>query len=361
MLTPPLEPMLAKPLGSSIPTTPGVQYEPKWDGFRALVFWDGTDVVLQGRGRGAKDGDTIVDLAYAFPEIVRAIREQLPAGLVVDGEIVVAHDGRLDFGVLSQRLRPRSEADGGNIERLAAAFPASLLLFDVLFEGIDRRAQPLRERRARLEALADHWRPPLLLTPATADRDLAQQWFDEFESAGVDGVIVKPLEDPYRCGDRTQGKVKHERTADVVVAGWRPYTKPGPDGEAIVGTLLLGIHDDDGVLQYVGGASAFPMALRASLRDILDPLTLGADSPHPWRDGTATRVPGEGNRWRKEQPWIALEPRLVAEVGYDQMLERRFRHAAKFARWRPDREPLSCTFDQLDEPAERAITDLLDR
>ena len=358
MLTPPIEPMLAKPLGSTIPTEPGVQFEPKWDGFRALVFWDGTDVVLQGRGRGAKDGDAVVDLAYAFPEIVHAVRTQLPVGVVLDGEIVVEHAGRLDFAVLSQRLRPRSEAGGGNIERLAATYPASLLLFDVLFAEIDRRAHPLRDRRARLEALATDWQPPLRLTPATTDPMLAGIWFDQFESAGVDGLIVKRLDDLYRAGERAQGKVKHERSADAVVAGWRPYTKPGPDGGAIVGSLLLGLHDADGVLQYVGGASAFPMAMRAALREILDPLALDADARHPWRAGTATRVPGEANRWRKEQPWIALSPHLVAEVGYDQMMEGRFRHAARFMRWRPDRDPASCSFDQLDEPAMRAITEL---
>ena len=353
--------MLAKPLGSTIPTGPGVQFEPKWDGFRALVFWDGNDVVLQGRGRGAKGGDAAVDLAYAFPEIVDAIRTQLPADVVLDGEIVVEHAGRLDFGILSQRLRPRSEAGSGNIERLAATSPASLLLFDLLFAGSDRRAQPLRDRRARLEELAADWQPPLRLTPATTDPVLAGIWFDHFESAGVDGLIVKGLDDAYRAGERAQGKVKHERTADVVVAGWRAYTKPGPDGEAIVGSLLLGLHDGDGLLQYVGGASSFSMATRAALREIVDPLAIATDAPHPWRDGTAARVPGEANRWRKEQPWIALTPRLVAEVGYDQMLDRRFRHAATFKRWRPDRDPGSCTYDQLDEPAARAITELFTR
>lgn len=358
MLTPPIEPMLAKPLGSVVPNQSGVQFEPKWDGFRALVFWDGTDVVLQGRGRGAKDSAAMVDLAYAFPEIVHAVRSQLPADVVLDGEIVVEHAGRLDFAVLSQRLRPRSEAGGGNIDRLAEAYPATFLLFDVLFEAVDRRSEPLRERRRRLEELAEGWHWPLLLTPATMDPAAAKVWFDEFESAGVDGLMVKGLDDPYRSGQRAQGKVKHERTADVVVAGWRPYTKPGPDADAIVGSLLLGLYDGEGVLQYVGGASAFPMPMRAALRDIVDPLALNADAPHPWRDGTAKRVPGEANRWRREQPWIALSPTLVAEVGYDQMMEGRFRHAAKFTRWRPDRDARSCDFDQLDEPGVRTIADL---
>lgn len=361
MLTPPIEPMLAKPLGSTIPTTAAnVQFEPKWDGFRALVFWDGADVVLQGRGRGAKDGD-MVDLAYAFPELVDAVRAQLPTNVVLDGEIVVEQDGRLDFGVLSQRLRPRSEAGSGNIARLAEQHPASLLLFDVLFAEVDCRSQPMRERRARLEELAGDWRPPLLLTPATTDPAAAKTWFDDFESAGIDGLIVKGLDDAYRPGERLQGKIKHERSADVVVAGWRAYTKPGPDGAPIIGSLLLGLHDEHGVLQYVGGASAFSMATRAALREIVNPLMLDADAPHPWRDGSATRVPGEANRWRKEQPWIALAPQLVAEVGYDQMLEGRFRHAAKFMRWRPDRDPASCTYDQLDEPATRVVADLFDR
>lgn len=359
MLTPPIEPMLARPLGSSIPESPGdVQFEPKWDGFRALVFWDGVDVILQGRGRGSKD-DAMVDLAYAFPEVVEAVRAQIPANRVLDGEIVIEHEGRLDFALLGQRLRPRSEAGSGNIDRLAADFPASLLLFDVLFDGADVRDLPLRERRTRLEGMAVGWPSPLHLTPATTDRSVAQSWFEEFESAGVDGLMVKGLDDPYLPGQRTQGKVKHQRSADVVVAGWRPYTKSGPDGQPVIGSLLLGLHDAAGVLQYVGGASAFPMATRAALRDIVDPFTLPPDATHPWRDGSAARTPGEANRWRKEQPWVALAPTLVAEVGYDQMLDGRFRHAATFMRWRPDRQAESCGFAQLDEPPASRIEGLL--
>lgn len=362
MLTPPIEPMLAKPMGSTVPSAlADVHFEPKWDGFRSLVFWDGSDVVLQGRGRGARDPDALVDLAYAFPEIVEAIRAQLPPNVVLDGEIVVEHAGRLDFAVLSQRLRPRSEAGGGNIARLAAEYPASLLVFDVLFDGADRRAHPLRERRLSLESLAAHWRAPLLLTPATSDPAIARMWFDDFESAGVDGLIVKGLDDPYRPGVRAQGKIKHERTADVVVAGWRAFTKPGPAGEPVIGSLLLGLYDESGVLQYVGGASAFPMKTRAALRQIVDPFAVDADAPHPWRDGSAVRVPGEPNRWRKEQPWTALSPVLVAEVAYDQMMDGRFRHSAKFQRWRPDRDAASCTHDQLEGPAENTIAEMLNR
>ena len=195
MLTPPIEPMLAAPLGSAIPDGPGLSFEPKWDGFRCLVFVDESgSVVLQGRGR-SKKADEIVDLAYAFPEIVAAVRGQVATGSVLDGEIVVLHDGRLDFGVLSSRLRPRSEAEGANIARLAVEHPASLLVFDVLWSGHDLMHEPFAVRRAALQALAAAWTPPILLTPNTADRMLAGAWFLGFESAGVDGLIVKQLDD----------------------------------------------------------------------------------------------------------------------------------------------------------------------
>ncbi len=309
-------------------------------------------------GRAARRDD-VVDLAYAFPELVDAISEQVPAGVVLDGEIVVSHDGRLDFGVLSSRLRPRSEAGGPNIARLASSSPATLLLFDVLWSGIDLQDRPLSARRAVLESLAAGWSAPILLTPSTRDPQVARHWFDHFESAGVDGLIVKGLDDPYTPGQRTQGKVKHQRTADVVVAGWRPHARPGADGAAVVGSLLLGLHDRVGTLHYVGAASAFTATVRADLVRLLAPYSVDPGAPHPWRDVEGARVPGEASRWKKEQAWTALRPELVAEVGYDQLEGDRFRHVARFARWRPDRVATSCGFDQLEVPTPATISDLI--
>jgi ATP-dependent DNA ligase len=358
MLTPPIEPMLAAPLGNVIPDEPDLSFEPKWDGFRCLVFRSASTVVLQGRGR-SKAPDEVVDLAYAFPEVVAAILDQIPTGTVLDGEIVVQHQGRLDFGRLSERLRPRSEAGSGNVDRLAILQPASLLVFDLLWSDGDLMAEPFAARRTALQGLAADWRSPLLLTPNTTDRAVAAQWFVDYESAGVDGLIVKRLADPYLPGRRAQGKVKHQRTADVVVAGWRPYSKPGPDGEPVVGSLLLGLHDGSGRLHYVGGASAFTAQVRRDLVDLLAPLTCAGDDPHPWRDTPGVRVPGVANRWKKEQAWVAVRPELVAEVEYDQMEGDRFRHAAGFVRWRPDRGPASCGFEQLDVPPPARIESLL--
>jgi ATP-dependent DNA ligase len=359
MLTPPIEPMLAAPLGNAVPDGPGLSFEPKWDGFRCLVFADQAgDVVLQGRGRSRKT-EEIVDLAYAFPEIVAGVRAQVTDGAVLDGEIVVVHDGRLDFGVLSSRLRPRSEAERANIARLAEEHPAVLLVFDVLWSGRDLMDEPFAARRAALRMLAASWRPPLLLTPNTDDRVLAESWFSGFESAGVDGLIVKSLADTYQPGKRAQGKVKHLRSADVVVAGWRAYTRTGPDGEAIVGSLLLGLHDAEGRLQYVGGASAFTTTMRRDLVDLLAPLTCSEDESHPWRGASGVRIPGTANRWKKEQPWVALRPERVAEVEYDQMEGDRFRHGVGFVRWRPDRGADTCGYDQLEAPPAAHIEDLL--
>jgi ATP-dependent DNA ligase len=359
MLEPPIEPMLAKPLGHELPDATDVSFEPKWDGFRCLLFRSPAGVVLQGRGRSRSSADEIVDLAYAFPELVRAVEEQVAVGTVLDGEIVVMVDGRLDFGALSSRLRPRSEAGGTNIDRLAAALPATLLAFDLLGGPEDVTGQPFSRRRELLERLAEPWTTPLLLTPSTQDRDLAWSWFVDYEAAGVDGLIVKPLDEPYQPGKRAQGKVKHQRTADVVVAGWRPHTRPGPDGAPVVGSLLLGLHDAEGTLHYVGAASAFTAATRADLVTLLSPLEVAADEPHPWRGRTGARIPGEANRWKKEQAWTALRPERVLEVGYDQLEGDRFRHVAGFLRWRPDRGPQTCDFDQLEVPPPARIEGLL--
>lgn len=359
MLTPPTEPMLAAPGGSTVPDDlAGVVAEPKWDGFRCLVFVSGDGVVLQGRGRSASDGEAI-DLAYAFPEIVATIIDQVPAGTVLDGEIVIADDGRLSFALLTARLRPRSETGGDNIARLAAEHPASLLVFDLLWRGVDHRQLAFADRRRALEAMAVGWHAPVLLTPQTADASVARMWFTDFESAGVDGLILKAIDDPYRAGARTLVKIKHQRTADVVVAGWRPHKSPGPDGQAIVGSLLLGLHDEAARLHYVGVASAFSAARRAALVDELARYAVADVEPHPWRGEGEVRVPGEASRWRKEQPWRALRPHLVAEVSYDQMEGERFRHVARFVRWRPDRDAASCTYGQITTPPPADIARLL--
>lgn len=359
MLTPPIEPMLASPGGFAVPTDlTGMLAEPKWDGFRCLVFVTGEGVVLQGRGRSA-GADEVVDLAYAFPEVVAAVADQVPPGTVIDAEIVIADGVALSFPLLTSRLRPRSEAGGANITRLALEHPASLLAFDLLWHGTNLMGEPFAARRAGLELLAAPWRPPLLLTPQTDDPAIAQRWFTEFEAAGVDGLILKPTGDPYQPGKRAQTKVKHQRTADVVVAGWRPHKSPGPGGQDIVGSLLLGLHDDVGQLHYVGAASAFPAATRAALVDLLAPQAADDGEEHPWRGRPNARVPGEASRWKKEQPWRAVRPELVAEVTYDQMEGDRFRHVAGFLRWRPDRAPASCTYDQVETPPAADIARLL--
>jgi ATP-dependent DNA ligase len=360
MLTPPIEPMLAAPLGHELPPpSDDVAFEPKWDGFRCLLFRSDAGVVLQGRGRSRTSADEVVDLAYAFPEICAAAIAQLPPGTVVDGEIVIERDGRLDFGALTSRLRPRSAAEQATVTRLASEIPAVFLAFDVLWRDADVMALPFSRRREVLEGLAADWVSPLLLTPSTRDRDRAWSWFTGFESAGVDGLIAKRLTDPYLPGARAQGKVKHQRTADVVVAGWRPHTKPGSAGQPVVGSLLLGLHDSAGTLHYVGASSAFTAAVRASLVDELAPLSVGDDDAHPWRSPTRARVPGGPSRWKKEQPWTALRPERVLEVSYDQMEGDRFRHVAGFVRWRPDRDPPSCGYDQLEVPPAARIDGLL--
>ena len=360
MITPPVEPMLAKPLGHEVPTDlVDTAFEPKWDGFRCLVFHDADGIVLQGRGRSRSSADEVVDLAYAFPEVVAACLAQLPAGTVIDAEIVVPVNGRLDFTALSTRLRPRSEAGGTNIAKLAESLPASLLAFDVLWSAGDVMRQSFADRRKVLERLAKTWGPPMFLTPQTTDPAVARAWFDGYESAGVDGLMVKGLDAAYVPGKRTQGKVKHLRTADVVVAGWRPHANFASNGDHVVGSLLLGLHDDAGVLQYVGAASAFTASVRANLVDLLAPYEIAADAPHPWRGTTGVRVPGEANRWKKEQPWRAVRAELVAEVSYDQLEGDRFRHVAGFVRWRPDRGPSTCGYGQLERPPAADIDGLL--
>lgn len=348
--------MLAKPAAASdLGSFQGCAFEPKWDGFRCLIFRSDLEVLMQGRGRGASDA--VVDLGYAFPELIGPAAEMLRPGTVLDGEIVVSHQGRLDFQLLSSRLRPRSEAGGASIAKLSAAYPATFLAFDILADGEDVRSLPLHARRSRLAAVSQSWVDPLRLTPTTVDPVVATRWFEEFEAAGVDGLIVKPLDRPYEPGKRSQWKVKHQRTADVVVAGVR--TKQAANGETVLASLLLGIHDEDGLLHYVGGASSFTAARRSALLADLNRLLLPEGERHPWLDpGNGARVPGLASRWSGPRSWTPLTPDLVAEVAYDQMEGQRFRHGVNFLRWRPDRSARSCTFAQLDSPAATEIEGL---
>ncbi len=352
---PPVAPMLAKPLGNAVPTDGDWLFEPKWDGFRCLLFVDGDQVFVQSRS-----GE---DLAYAFPEVVAAARALLPERVVLDGELVIAREGRLWFELLGQRIRPRSEAGGWKIDELAAQYPASYVAFDILaLADEDLTARPQQERRAVLEGVS--LGAPFHLTPMTTDPVAAQGWFEMFEGAGLDGVIAKPPGLPYQPGKRVLAKIKHSRSADVVVAGWRAHKSPGPAGQPVVGSLLLGLYDEDGVLHNVGVASSFSAKRRLELVLELEALAVGSDEEHPWRWGQADaagRIPGGPSRWSggKDLSFHLLRPELVAEVGYDHMEGTRFRHVTKLLRFRPDRTPASCTYDQLDTPLRFELTEVV--
>jgi ATP-dependent DNA ligase len=354
----PIEPMLAK-AATAIPDPAkhpgGLAFEPKWDGFRMIIFRDDEDVVLQSRG-----GE---DLTYCFPEIATAALELLPPGLVIDGELVIAHDGRLWFEELTARIRPRKEAGGRKITELAAATPAICIAFDLLVVGGESRLpEAFAERRRRLVEILQSIGDPFHLTPITEDRAVAERWLQEFEGAGLDGVVAKPLASLYTPGLRTLTKIKHARTADVVVAGWREFKQPGPDGQPVVGSLLLGLHDEVGRLHHIGVASAFTMARRVELRTELSPVAIENDAVHPWLDpDPEVRAPGVVSRWSggKDLSFHALSPELVCEVGYDQLEGNRLRHVAHFLRWRPDRTPQSCKYDQLDQPERYDVIDVL--
>ncbi|MFD4833113.1 ATP-dependent DNA ligase [Streptomyces uncialis] len=346
---PPVKPMLAK----SVPgIPPGMQYEAKWDGFRAIVFRDGPELEL-----GSRTGKP---LTRYFPELVAALADRLPARCVVDGEIVIARDGRLDFDALTERIHP---ADS-RVRTLAERTPASFVAFDLLALGDDALLDtPLTDRRALLAGALAAATPPVHLAPATTDAEVARSWFETYEGAGLDGVVAKPLDLPYRQNERLMFKVKHERTADVVVAGYR-FHKSGP----VVGSLLLGLYDDAGALQHVGVCAAFPMKRRAELVTELEPLRMESAAEHPWAawaDEAAhasARLPGAPSRWsgKKDLSWVPVRPERVCEVGYDHMENgARFRHTARFRRWRPDRTPASCTFEQLDEPVRYDLGEIL--
>ncbi|WP_405640710.1 ATP-dependent DNA ligase [Streptomyces uncialis] len=346
---PPVKPMLAK----SVPDIPpGMQYEAKWDGFRAIVFRDGPELEL-----GSRTGKP---LTRYFPELVAALADRLPARCVVDGEIVIVRDGRLDFDALTERIHP---ADS-RVRTLAERTPASFVAFDLLALGDDALLDtPLTDRRALLAGALAAATPPVHLAPATTDAEVARSWFETYEGAGLDGVVAKPLDLPYRQNERLMFKVKHERTADVVVAGYR-FHKSGP----VVGSLLLGLYDDAGALQHVGVCAAFPMKRRAELVTELEPLRMESAADHPWAawaDEAAhasARLPGAPSRWsgKKDLSWVPVRPERVCEVAYDHMENgARFRHTARFRRWRPDRTPASCTFEQLDEPVRYDLGEIL--
>jgi ATP-dependent DNA ligase len=342
----PIEPMLARASGE-LPPGEGWLFEPKWDGFRALVFRDGSALHLQSR--------ELKPLNRYFPELEEPLRAALPARCVADGEIVVAGPGGLDFEALLLRIHPAAS----RVRLLAAERPASIVLFDLLALGDrDLRGAPLAERRRLLEeALAGGGSPRVLVTPATRDRAVAEDWFRRFEGAGLDGVVAKRLEGTYQPGARAMVKVKHARTADCAVAGFR-WHKNGPG--TMVGSLLLGLHDAAGKLHHVGICSAFTTARRRQLVAELAPLREDAAEGHPWRDWAEwsdaasppdRRMPGASSRWNrgKDLSWEPLRVERVCEVAYDHLQGDRFRHATQFLRWRPDRSPRECRYDQLEE------------
>ncbi|GAA4353688.1 ATP-dependent DNA ligase [Angustibacter luteus] len=347
---PPVPPMLAKP-AKQIPGG-AMSYEPKWDGFRSIIFRDGDEVEIGSRNEKP--------MTRYFPELVEAVRQNLPERCVVDGEIIVVGESgdRLDFEALQQRIHPAVS----RVTMLSQKTPARFVAFDLLALGDqDWTSRPFVERRAALvEALAGA-QPPIHLTAATTDPGTAEQWFHQFEGAGLDGLVAKPLDGTYRPDKRTMTKIKHERTADVVVAGYRVH-KSGPDA---IGSLLLGLYGPDGILASVGVIGAFPMARRRELLTELQPLVTTFDD-HPWawakqEEGTRTPRNAEGSRWAagKDLTFVPLRPELVVEVRYDHMEGIRFRHTAQFVRWRPDREPTSCGYDQLEEPVSFDLTDVL--
>lgn len=335
---PPLEPMLAKALGE-LPTG-AFLFEPKWDGFRTLVFRDGDELYLQSR--------ELKPLLRYFPELLAPLKEQLPERVILDGELVVARDGALDFEALQLRIHPAKS----RIDKLSRELPAQFVAFDLLALGDhDLRSAPQRERRSMLETVLEGARPPLHVTPATVERDVAADWFARFEGAGLDGVMAKDPLAPYTPGKRTLFKIKHARTCDCVVAGFR-WHKDGVNER--VGSLLLGLFDDEGVLHHVGISATFTMQKRRELVEVLAPLRENAERDHPWARWMEAehdrRQPGMQSRWSqgKDLSFVLLRPERVVEVKFDHLEGSRFRHATTFVRWRDDRDPASCTYGQID-------------
>ena len=356
-IEPPIEPMLAKPT-PAIPDGDGWLYEPKWDGFRAVVFRDGGEVYIQSRD--------LKPLNRYFPELEAPLLALggPDARFVLDGEIVIARpNGGLDFDSLLIRIHPAAS----RVKMLSEQSPASFVAFDCLADDDDDlRDRPFAERRARLERLAADPPESVRLTPSTSDPVLARHWFDVFEGAGLDGVIAKPADAAYSPGKRAMAKIKHARTADCVVAGFR-WHKNGPG--TLIGSLLLGLWNAEGSLQHVGVTSSFTMAKRAELVEFLEPYRHGGLEDHPWREWAMAeaaaveenrRMPGATSRWNrgKDLSWEAVRPELVCEVAFDHLQGDRFRHAATFQRWRPDRSPADCRYDQLEETPPALLADI---
>ncbi|MBO0706954.1 MAG: ATP-dependent DNA ligase [Candidatus Dormibacteraeota bacterium] len=345
---PPVSPMLAKAV-RDVPE--GMYYEGKWDGFRTIVFRDGDEVELGSRNERP--------MTRYFPEVVEAVKANLPERCVVDGEIVIIQGDRLAFEALLQRIHPAAS----RVNLLANQTPASFIAFDLLALGDDSLMKvPFRSRRERLEAALGGARPPVHIAVGTTDVAVARQWFEQFEGAGLDGIVAKPFDLTYQPDVRAMFKIKHERTADCVVAGYR-WHKSGP----VVGSLLLGLYDTAGKLQHVGVAASFPMQRRAELAEELKPYAMEDFSGHPWGEWAEAeahmggRLPGAVSRWnaKKNLSWQPLRPELVCEVAYEHMEGTRFRHTAQFRRWRPDRDPVSCTYAQLEEPVRYDLAQVL--
>jgi ATP-dependent DNA ligase len=336
--------MLAK-LARELPEGDGLFYEPKWDGFRCIVFRDGDDIILGSRNEKP--------LTRYFPELVESLRANVPDRCVIDGEIVIVGPAGLDFDALSQRIHPAAS----RVKLLSQSMPASFVAFDLLALGdADLRGEPYSARRKALDKALGKSRPPIHLTPVTDQSAVARDWFSRFEGAGLDGVVVKDGQLHYLPDKRAMIKVKHERTADCVVGGFRWHKAGG-----VVGSLLLGLFDDGGVLHHVGVASGFSVARREEFVGIVEPYRKDALKGHPWHaDGPSGRVPGGPSRWTggKDLSWEPLRPELVAEVAYDHLQGDRFRHATSFIRWRPDRDPASCTYAQMDIPVPTELEDV---
>jgi ATP-dependent DNA ligase len=353
----PLEPMLAKRV-DDIPTGDGWLFEPKWDGFRAIVFRDGDRYLIQSRDKKP--------LNRYFPELEAPILAQLPERFVGDGELVIAKDDGLDFEALQMRIHPAAS----RVAMLAEEIPAALVLWDCIGVGDENLMQtPFAERRARLEQLLAAASPPIFVTPVTRDRDVAGDWFERFEGAGLDGVMAKQLDRGYEPGKRSMLKVKHQRTADCVVAGfrWHKNSKPNEEhGGTLVGSLLLGLYDADGTLHHVGVAASFKEQRRRELVHELQPYRDGAEGAHPWwseQEEAKQRRPGATSRWNanKDLSFVPLRPELCVEVSYDHMQGRRFRHTAHFVRWRKDKPARACDYAQLDKVAPYELAQIFAR
>lgn len=339
-VNPPVLPMLAKRV-EELPAGDDWVFEPKWDGFRALVFRDREEIYIQSRDEKP--------LHRYFPELLKPLQSALPSRCALDGEIVIVNNDGLDFDALQLRLHPAAS----RVKLLSQQAPASFVFFDLLCHGDrDLRAERFQTRRQELEGILRSVPPPIHLTPATRDRAIAADWFRRFEGAGLDGVVAKSVSGTYEPNKRVMLKVKHERDCDCVVAGFRWHKK---GGQALVGSLLLGLYDDSRTLQHVGVCASFSTEKRQELVKFLKPYRKDALAAHPWKHwadeaGVSSRMPGGQSRWSqgKDLSWEPLRPELVVEVAYDHMQGNRFRHTAQFRRWRKDKKPSACTFEQLE-------------